>query len=228
MKSFTITLQTIHMALSAHAVALESEFGSKGGLNLMRGVASIANRGSSITSLDQLTMNTFVINIFHKHVTLAARFGNTVLANAGVRMRMGENVMHAVAVVASGSYYQAIHQQRSSVNRVYEMGHRLLLMYVISFQNRFFLMAGAACLMEVELTGSGARVGGWKYVVAAMTVFASGDLRISPLMPDAVNALLIILIHIIMAHGAEQLKGRPFIVGTCLKGLGASVTVGAG
>ena len=158
MKGFAIAFQALHMARSAHAIALESEFRIKRRFNLMRGVAAIANRTPNVTRFEELTMNAFVIDIFNQYVALTARFWDVVLANLRVRMRVGKNVMDTVAIVASRSYHKAVHQQSFSMDGVYEMCYRLLLTYGMSFQNRFLLVASSARLMEIKFVGSGVGV----------------------------------------------------------------------
>ena len=81
MKGFAIAFQALHMARSAHAIALESEFRIKRSFNLMRGVAAIANRTPNVTRFEELTMNAFVIDIFNQYVALTARFWDLILAN---------------------------------------------------------------------------------------------------------------------------------------------------
>jgi hypothetical protein len=167
--------------------------------------------------------------VLHEHVTLAAGLGNGIPADPGIRVRVGEDVVDAVAVVAARRHHEAVDQQRLPVDGIDEVGDCRFIVDRPRFQDDFTLVAGSAGLVEVELVGSGFPVGGRKNVVSTVAVRAGCGVLIALCVPLPVDALVVFhhLIGVAPGAGAIQLQPLSVVVGRVFEILLALVAVGA-
>ena len=158
--------------------------------------------------IQQSAVNTVLIDPLYEHVALPTGRGDRVLADPGIRVGVGQDIVDPVTIVAGGRDDQPVHQQGAAVDGIDELRNRLLLVNLVRGQDLLALVALCARLVKVELVRSRGPIGRRQDVVDPMAVGAGGRGLVPLRAPDPVDAPCILLAHFRMALRAGALGLR--------------------
>ena len=224
-----VAVKLLLVTLAAHAIGVQSEFGGGWQRDHVRRVTRGADRGLDIVGRERLAVDARFEGLLHQDMALATGIGDLFSADPGIRIRVGEDVVAAMAVVAARSHGEPVDQQRLAVNGVEEVVDRRLVMDGTGLENDFVLMTLGAGLVEVELVGPRLPVGGGKDVVTAVAIRAGGRVLVALRVPLSVNAPVVLRDHLVVTTGAGTVEQErlALVVGRVLEVLRSLVAIRA-